>query len=51
MNTYQAQDNFNYVIGKHQFKAGVNYTYQSSPNGFLPSVNGQFQFLRLGELS
>jgi hypothetical protein len=45
VNTYQAQDNFNYVVGKHQLKAGVNYTYQRSPNGFLPAVNGSFQFL------
>lgn len=45
VNTYQAQDNFNYVMGKHQLKAGVNYTYQRSPNGFLPAVNGSFQFL------
>ncbi len=44
VNTYQAQDNFNYVIGKHQLKAGVNYTHQVSPNGFLPSVNGVFNF-------
>jgi Carboxypeptidase regulatory-like domain len=44
VNTYQAQDNFNYVIGKHQLKAGVNYTHQVSPNGFLPGVNGSFQF-------
>jgi hypothetical protein len=44
VNTYQAQDNFNYVMGKHQLKAGVNYTYQRSPNGFLPAVNGAFQF-------
>ncbi len=44
VNTYQLQDNFNYVLGKHQLKAGVNYTYQISPNGFLPAVNGSFRF-------
>ncbi len=44
VNTYQAQDNWNYVVGKHTFKAGVNYTYQRSPNGFLPQVNGSFRF-------
>ena len=48
VNTYQAQDNFNYVLGKHQFKAGVNYTHQVSPNGFLPGVNGSFQFANWG---
>jgi hypothetical protein len=45
VNTYQAQDNWNYVVGKHTFKAGVNYTYQRNPNGFLPAVNGSFTFL------
>jgi hypothetical protein len=25
-------------------KAGVNYTYQRSPNIFLPNINGQFRF-------
>ncbi len=44
VNTYQAQDNFNWVSGKHQIKAGVNYTYQRSPNSFLPNINGQFRF-------
>jgi hypothetical protein len=48
VNTYQAQDNFNYVLGKHQIKLGVNYTHQVSPNGFLPTVNGSFQFLDWG---
>ena len=50
VNTYQAQDNFNYVMGKHQIKAGVNYTYQRSPNGFLPTVNGSVPVPGLGEL-
>ncbi|HTD25307.1 MAG TPA: TonB-dependent receptor [Terriglobales bacterium] len=44
VNTWQAQDNWNYVLGKHQLKAGVNYTYQRSPNFFSPAVNGQFRF-------
>src|SRR5438309_5177012 len=44
VNTYQAQDNWNYVLGKHQLKAGVNYTYQRSPNLFLPNVNGQYRY-------
>ncbi len=44
VNTWQAQDNWNYVIGKHAFKSGVNWTYQRSPNIFLPTVNGQFRF-------
>jgi hypothetical protein len=46
VNTWQAQDNWNYVLGKHQLKAGVNWTYQRSPNIFLPNINGQYRFGR-----
>ncbi|HMF91433.1 MAG TPA: carboxypeptidase regulatory-like domain-containing protein [Candidatus Angelobacter sp.] len=44
VNTWQGQDNLNWVFGKHTFKAGVNYTYQRSPNTFLPNLNGAFRF-------
>jgi hypothetical protein len=44
VNTWQGQDNVNYVMGKHTLKAGVNWTYQRSPNIFLPNLNGQFRF-------
>ncbi len=44
MNTWQAQDNWNFVMGKHTFKAGVNYTFQRSPNIFLPNIDGAFRF-------
>ena len=44
VNTWQGQDNFNYVMGKHQLKAGVNWTYQRTPNIFLPNINGQYRF-------
>jgi Carboxypeptidase regulatory-like domain len=44
VNTWQAQDNWNYVMGAHAFKAGVNWTYQRSPNTFLPDINGQFSY-------
>ncbi|HEY4678956.1 MAG TPA: TonB-dependent receptor, partial [Candidatus Angelobacter sp.] len=44
VNTWQGQDNWNYVLGKHQIKAGVNFTYQRSPNIFLPNINGQYRF-------
>jgi len=47
VNTWQAQDNWNYVLGKHQLKAGINWTYQRSPNTFLPNINGQFRFNNL----
>lgn len=44
VNTWQAQDNWNYVIGRHQLKAGGTYTYQRSPNIILPLGNGQYRF-------
>lgn len=44
VNTWQGQDNWNMVVGKHTLKAGVNYTYQRSPNVFLPNLNGAFRF-------
>src|SRR6266853_588303 len=44
VNTWQGQDNLNWVMGKHTFKGGVNYTYQRSPNTFLPNLNGAFRF-------
>jgi carboxypeptidase family protein len=44
VNTWQAQDNWNMVVGKHTLKAGVNYTFQRSPNTFLPNLNGAFRF-------
>jgi len=44
VNTYQLQDNWNYVMGKHQLKAGANWTYQRSPNTFLPNVNGAYRY-------
>ena len=44
VNTYQLQDNWSYVRGNHQLKAGVNFTYQRSPNKFLPNANGAFTF-------
>jgi hypothetical protein len=39
--TSQLQDNWIYVRGKHALKAGVNWTYQRSPNVFLPAINGR----------
>jgi hypothetical protein len=48
VNTWQAQDNWNYVLGKHSLKAGTNWTYQRSPNTFLPNVNGQWAYGSLG---
>jgi hypothetical protein len=44
VNTWQAQDNWNYILGRHTLKAGVNWTYQQSPNVFLPFINGAYVF-------
>jgi hypothetical protein len=51
VNTYQLQDNWTYVVGRHELKAGVNVTQQRSPNFFLPNVNGQWQFDDYGALA
>src|SRR3989454_8111232 len=48
VNSYQGQDNWTYFVGRHGLKAGVNFTYQRSPNIFLPNVNGQFRFSNWG---
>jgi hypothetical protein len=50
VNTYQAQDNWTYYKGRHSLKAGVNFTFQRSPNTFLPFVNGQYVFGDYGAL-
>ena len=47
VNTWQGQDNWNYVMGKHSLKAGANFSYQRSPNVFLPIVNGAYRFANL----
>jgi hypothetical protein len=44
VNSIQVQDNWSYLHGNHQLKAGWNYTNQRSPNVFLPDYNGQFTF-------
>jgi hypothetical protein len=44
VNSYQLQDNWTYIAGRHALKAGVNFTYQRSPNYFLPYVNGGFSY-------
>lgn len=44
VNTYQLQDNWNYFAGRQSLKAGVNFTYEKSPNVFLPFYNGRYFF-------
>jgi len=48
VNTYQFQDNWSYFRGRHGLKAGVNFTYQRSPNIFLPALNGAYRFSNWG---
>jgi hypothetical protein len=49
VDTWQVQDNWSYVVGRNQFKAGVNFTHQLSPNTFLPAINGVFVFNSLND--
>ena len=44
VNTYQIQDNWNWFLGRHGLKAGVNFTQQRSPNIFLPDFNAAYRF-------
>jgi hypothetical protein len=44
VNTYQLQDNWSYVRGRHQFKAGTNLTLQKSPNIILFNANGEYVY-------
>jgi len=44
VNSYQLQDNWNYILNRHALKAGINFTYQRSPNYFLPNVNGSYSY-------
>ena len=48
VNTYQFQDNWSYFLGRHGLKSGVNFTYQRSPNIFLPNFNGAYRFSNWG---
>jgi hypothetical protein len=49
VDTWQVQDNWSYLVGRHQFKAGVNFTHELSPNTFLPNVNGFYFFNSLNQ--
>lgn len=41
----QYQSNLTWTHGKHTVKWGGEFDHQSSPNHFLPSINGGFTFL------
>jgi len=49
VDTWQVQDNWSYQVGRNQFKAGVNFTHQLSPNTFLPAINGVYVFNNLND--
>lgn len=44
VNTYQIQDNWTHVAGRHSLKAGMNFTHLRSPNIGLNEYNGFFRF-------
>jgi hypothetical protein len=48
VNTYQLQDKFSFTKGRHQLKAGVNWTRQFSPSVFLPNYNGVYTYSNWG---
>ena len=41
----QVQNNSTWTHGRHSIKVGGEFDHQSSPNHFLPSINGGFTFL------
>jgi hypothetical protein len=47
----QYQSNITAVFGHHNLKFGGEFDHQSSPNHFLPSINGGFTFLSSGATS
>jgi carboxypeptidase family protein len=44
VNTVTGQDNWAYLMGRHQLKAGVTYANQRTFNNALADINGQFRF-------
>lgn len=44
----QYQSNITSVFGHHNLKFGGEFDHQSSPNHFLPSINGAFTFISAG---
>ena len=44
----QYQSNLTAVVGHHNFKFGGEFDHQSSPNHFLPSINGGYTFISAG---
>lgn len=51
VNTYQAQDNLDYTVGRHQMKMGGSITLQKSPFTALPNFNGVFTYSDWGSFA
>jgi hypothetical protein len=47
----QYQSNVTWVRGRHTFKYGGEFDHQSSPNHFLPSINGGYTFFSQGAVN
>jgi Carboxypeptidase regulatory-like domain len=51
VNTYQIQDNWTHLAGRHSLKAGVDFTYLQSANIVFSNYNGAFRFNDYGALA
>jgi len=51
INTYQAQDNLDYTVGRHQMKMGGSITLQKTPFTVLPNFNGVFTYSDWGSFA
>jgi hypothetical protein len=49
INTYQFEDNMNYVRGKHSFKWGVEWMHWIAPSSFLPRARGEWDYADLNQ--
>jgi len=51
VNTYQIQDNWVHLAGRHSLKAGFDFTYLQSANIVFSNYNGAFRFDDYGALA
>jgi hypothetical protein len=50
-NLYQYVDNISYTKGKHNFKGGVEFRNNVSPQNFLPRARGEYDYASLEEFA
>ncbi len=50
VNTYQIQNNWTHLAGRHSLKAGVDFTYLRSANVVFSNYNGAYRFDDYGAL-